>query len=380
MTFPIDFASIFTTCGSQALYGGGGGGSSSVIQSIQPFTVTVNSGSTTASTPLGLSVNTSNSMVLWNGQTTTNASTAQDSRVDCIVQLTGASTVTITRGNSSGDSVTVYGTIVEFVSSVVNSIQKGVITIGAGAGATGTQTLGTSVGSTAFVVYNGVYNTTTVGTPALEASVQLNTSTGVVTATVTSSGSAAQNVAFCVVDLTSAAVTAVQQVGNASTSSATTDNDTVTSVNTSQTTVMFGGYNTVGSSAFASWYRSALTSSTNVAKTRVGTGTQSRTVCYTLVSWASSALSTNAVQRTGSIALSSATSATGTVTNNVNNSSGGAAKAFVNYTGFSSSSGNPNVIMPGLTLDVGSAVNTVTAHVNTAGSPTIGVVEVVEFA
>lgn len=342
-------------------------GSSSIIKMIQAGTVTVGSGAASGTYTISPAITTlGNAMIIWNGENTNDTGTF-DTRTDILLTLTSTSVLTATRGQSVAFSDTIAFTIVEFASGV-NSIQSGNIIVAA------TNTSNTasisSVGANAFVLWQGQNVTGSTTSPGPQSAVQLTNST-TVTAFVTVSATIAQTVRYMVVDLDSTVVTAVQQVGNVDTSSSTSTTDTITSVTTGNASLMWGGaVQTTTPTLAGDDYNLFLTNSTTVTKTRVGTGTVSRTVYYAVVTWAGAALNGN-IQRTSSaLAISSATSATWTMGSSVNT-----AKSFVNYTGFSATGVVAQTTFPILTL----SSTTVIASLNASGTST-PTAEVVQFA
>lgn len=341
-------------------------GATSVIKMIQAGTVTVASGAGSGTYTISPAITTlGNAIIIWNGETT-NDTGGQDNRTAVILTLTNTSTLTATRVGTVAFVTTVSFTIVEFASGV-NSIQAGNIAI-APTNTTNTATIST-VGATAFVLYQGtnVSANTTANFP--QGGVSLTNST-TVTATVPTSATITQTVRYMVVDLDSTVVSAVQQVANASTSTTTSDTDTITSVTPGNVSLMWGGISQLSLPTIASdCYNLFLTNGTTVTKTRSGTGAISRTVFYTVVTWATAALN-GSVQRTSSaLAISAATSATWTLGSSVST-----AKSFVNYNGFSAIGTNASTLVPALTL----SSTTVVASLNTSGTST-PTAEVVQF-
>lgn len=340
--------------------------STSVIKSIQSGTVTIGASSASGTATI-TSVTTANAILLWNGETTSNASTSLYSGVSATIALTNATTVTATRGNLIADTVTVSFTVIEFASGV-NSIQSGSITIAAG-GTSNTATI-SAVGANAFVLWLGASNVgggllySNIGTSVVltnSTTVTANCQTGLASNTI---------VGYMVVDLDSTIVTSVQQRALTGTAAAGSETDTITSVTTGNTLLFYNGTVRLSGAVdvdFFSWTQ-VLTNATTVTFTRTNTAsTISRTHYYTVVQFAAGALNGN-VQR-GTIALSAQTSNTATI------SSVTTTKSFVNWGAFLSATGNADVVQPALTLTNGT---TVTASVNSAGSPTVSY-EVIQF-
>lgn len=339
--------------------------SASVIQSIQTATITMAAGSGSGTATIS-AVDTAKTIVIWNGVNTNSASTANYARVAVRLAVTNSTTITATREATSTDSVTVAFTVVEFASGV-NSIQSGTIAI------TATNTSNTAtvsaVGANAFVLWLGssVAKGGMTATGILS-SVELTDST-TVTARCTSNATNTTTVAYMVVDLDTTIVSGVQQRSFSSTAASATDTDTITSLSTTETLLFYNGMvraGTVDVDLIA--YHQVLTNGTTVTETRSNnSSTTSRTHKYTAVTFAAAAL--NASVQRGTIALSAATSNTATI------SSVDTSKSFVNWGNFLSATGNANTVQPSLTL---TNATTVTAAVNSAGSPTVSY-EVIEF-
>jgi hypothetical protein len=173
-----------------------------------------------------------------------------------------------------------------------------------------------------------------------------------------------------VVDLDSTVVASVQQRALTSTSTGTTDVDTITSVTPGNTALFYNGLIRGGAVDINSvGYYQQLTNATTVTYTGNSAGSAtSRIHMYTVVVFTGAALN-GSVQR-GTIVLSAQTSNTATITSVTT------AKSFVNWGNFAASTtGSASVTQPTLTL---TNATTVTAAVNAAGSPTVSY-EVVQF-
>jgi hypothetical protein len=338
--------------------------STSVIKMIQPGSCTINTAASTCTYTISPSITTTaNAILIWNG-TNSSDTAAQDNRDAATIAITNATTITATRGTAVAFTLQVNFTIVEFASGV-NSIQAGTIAIASGGGSSNTATI-SSVGANAFVLFQGCSAPSSLSNSFIPCGVTLTNAT-TVTAVVGASASVTQTVGYMVADLGSSIVSAVQQEATSMTSGSTSDTDTITSVTVGNVLLMYGGYSSQVAQTYPGAYRTALTNGTTVTKTRAGSNASARTVYYTAVSFAASALN-GSVQR-GTIALSSQTSNTATITSITT------AKSFVNWGNFSAAAGNGNAVLPTLVL---TNSTTVTAAVNTAGSPTVSY-EVMQF-
>lgn len=368
MEFPILPTSIFTTCGSQALYGVGGGGGGSIIQSIQAGTILMAGGVGSNTYTLPTAVVMANAAIIWNGVQTSGASSSTWGRNMCRLSLTGTTTVTANRDQSASDSLTVAFTVVEFVSGVVNSIQPGTIPITAG-NTSNTGSLSPSVGANAFVLYVGA-STANGGLSygGSQVGVQL-TSSSLVTATLSGTYTSTVTVGYIVVDLTSSAVQSVQQRAAPNSSAATNFTDTISAVTMGQTLLFPAGDDTTtvisNNTGFCGWTMQ-LTGTSTVTFNRTGSGATAQTIYYTAVQFAAAAVAS--VQR-GTIALVSAASNTAPISSVVQ------AKSFVNNCCFLANNAAANVCLGTLTL---TNATTVTCAVNAAGTVTYSY-EVISF-
>lgn len=335
--------------------------------SLQVVSITLSAGSGSNTATLSPAVDTSKTILVFQGTTTTVNSQTQSGRHGVRITLTNSTTVTATRENTAQD-VTVKAVAITF-SSGVNSIQYGTIAIGVGA-ASNTANLGTAVGATAFVLWLGA--STAVGSLNscdVLGSVELNTTTDVVTAR--NLTGTTLTVGYCVADLDSTIVESVQAVAHAAGDADvnTSFTDTISSVDVDRTLIFYNGfYGSVGFGANGGSYHQVLTNATTVTSTRNGTAAGVKNVLFTVVQFATGVFS-SAVQR-GTITLSAATSNTATI------SSVDTTRSFVNWCNYKGASANSNTILNTLTL---TNATTVTDAVSSAGS-IIASYEVAQFA
>lgn len=349
--------------------GGGGGGGTSYINSIQTFEITI-AASSTSNIATITSVNTGNAVIFFAGFTSAETSvTYQDflSRAE----LTNATTVTVYRNTSTTNSITVRGTVVEFTSAAIASVQAGTITIPSGT-ASATATISSVNTSNSVVFYLG-FTASGAGISSLNYFTSLTLTNAT---TVTASRNAAPSgitttVGYCVVNFASGITNSIQQRSVTLSSSTTSDTDTISSINTGNAILIYGGGTTSATAVATFLYNLQLTNSTTVTLSRGGTNAGSRTVNYTVLEFAGGVL--NSLQR-GTLAMTNATSADATITS-VNT-----AKTVCNWTGLSSnlSSNAPNECFS--TVKLLSATD-VRAEVNTAASGITATpgYEVVEF-
>lgn len=331
-------------------------GGTSYIASIQNVEITIPTGATSATATI-TSVTTNRTAVLFHGYTTTHTGTTWREILPR-VELTNSTTVTAFRDTSSAThTITVRAQVVQFTNSAVSSVQHGTITLAASnTSDTATITSVTTSRAAVFLLGNTVSTSTSSANTALARLDLTNATT--VTATRGTSSTAVLTVGYCVVEFASGVLNAVQQRSVTSTSSATTIADTITTVNTGRTLLIYNG-STSTSSQIVNWiYRAELTSSTGVTLTRTGTSVTTRTVNYTVLEFASGVV--NSLQR-GTVAIASATSANATITS-VNTS-----KAILNMPWYSTDGGGQDE--RAATVRLSSSTN-VQAQKNTAGTTT----------
>jgi len=325
----------------------------SVIKSIHQYSITIAASSLTNTATI-TSVTTANTVIIWQGTTSTSSTSGAYNRAAVRLTLTNSTTVTATRENNS-DSTTINFTVVEFASGV-NSIQAGTITVASGS-ASNTATI-SAVGANAFVLYLGESTAGTNGYSDSVGAVQLTNSTTVTAFAVNTA--VAKTVSYMVADLDTTVVDGVpRSFASTFAGSTTSDATTITSVDTTRS-VVFPNGNVPAATQVADrcQYVLTLTNATTVTGVRAGGTGISRTYYGTVVQFAASAV--NSLQ-SGTIALSSPTA---TITS-VNT-----AKAVAVMTGFNSSTATtPNAVFPDLTL---TNSTTVTATVTTGTTTNVG--------
>jgi hypothetical protein len=103
----------------------------SIIRSIQRGTIAISSGAS-SNTATITAVTTANTMLLYNGNSSDDASGDNPSRAQARITLTNSTTITATRGATTNNIPAVNYSAVEFFPGIVNSIQRGTITIADG--------------------------------------------------------------------------------------------------------------------------------------------------------------------------------------------------------------------------------------------------------
>lgn len=338
------------------------GAAASVIQSIQQGSITISAASLT-NTATVTSVDTSKAILIWNGLTSTNTTTSGAPGSVARIELTNATTVTATRGDSTL-AITVRFTVVEFASGV-NSIQAGTIALSV-IQATNTATI-SSVGANAFVLWLGASTAVAgLGWTETQGAVELTNST---TVTATNLTGSTLTVGYMVVDLDTTIVSSVQKVAHTDATTNASYTETISSVTTGRTLLFYNGVVPLVTLPFGSGsLTQELTNATTITFTRASTTTTSRTSYLTVVEFAAAVITS--LQR-GTISLVSVTSNTATITGVVT------AKTFVNWGNERGPTSGPANRSLAITL---TNTTTVTAAVNTStAGPTVGAYAAIEF-
>jgi hypothetical protein len=276
-----------------------------VINSIQQVSITIAANATSGTATIS-TVTVANAVPLLQGQTNTDTGTATQAKDSARCELTNSTTVSAFRNTADvSNSIVVDMVVVEF-STGVNSIQAGTFTVTNCTSATCTIT---AVGANAFVAWLGTSATST-GVAAAADVVLTNSTT--VTASLAQNGTVV--VGYVVADLGASIISAIQAVQHTDATSATSYTDTITSVTPSNVLLIYGGaLNVTSGNSYNQFFHTLqLTNATTVTLTRQGTNTASRTVAYTVVSFAATALN-GSVQR-GTIAEITQSSNTATIT------------------------------------------------------------------
>ncbi len=297
----------------------------SIIESIQAFSITIGTGAT-SNTATITSVNTSYSMIVWGGMQNTNSAALPVRTTEARVTLTNSTTVTATRNTSDATyTSTVKGFVVQFKSSVIQSIQSGTITI---AGTSNTATISSVTTTNALCHFQGQTGTSSIdGTTRGRANVVLTNATTVTAARITATDSC--TVGYTVVEFKSGVLNSSTQqfsitvsAGNSSSTAA------ISSVATGQSAIFYGGAKVSTSGGVVPTElmgKVVLTNATTVTASRSAT-TASFTVTGTVVEFKAENLSR--IQR-GTIDLNGVATNTATITS-VNT-----AKSFVSFLGAS---------------------------------------------
>lgn len=339
-----------------------------VVKSIQQGFITLAAG-VLSNTAAITAVTMANAAVLPQGYSTDNSNSTLSENEAVQLTLTSTGIVTASR-SSSVSNVTIYFTVIEFRSAVVNSIQRGTIAI-ASASTSNTATLGTAVGGNAFVVLTGTTSPdTALAYNKILGAITLTNSN---TVTASSNGTANIVVGYVVIDLTSVAIASIEQRHhvNAATT-ATSYTDTITSIDPNRTLVFMGGFTTANGSRFNAGHNIVLTNATTVTMTRIGVTSIASDLYYTVVQFQPDAVS-GAVQRgsLANVALTASTALTLTTPVDLTGS-------FVNFNGITTGAAVP--ANASCSVDLTNGTTLTTRQVATsAGTPAVAY-EVFTFA
>ena len=321
------------------------------LKSVQPIQITIPASSTSGSTSIS-SVG-SNAFLLYDGFTQSDSGTTTVSDVLPRLSISGT-TVTATRGGSGSNTITVRATVVD-PASLVQSVQYGSIALNSSI-TTNTATISAVDTSRSAVFFLG--STTSVSSHLGRGfgGVALTNPT---TVTATIGTAQATTINFEVIQFAPGLVKSLQQYGTASASTATTENQTLsTTVTTANCMVAYGGQAAATDTLanFLQWGN--LGSSTTYTLRRSTGSSSSHTPFYSIVEFVPGVLKSN---QGSSVSIGSGvTSATATLGTAVNTS-----KAALNWTGLSTTAANPDEAFSAAALTDGS---TVTGYKNTAGT------------
>lgn len=278
----------------------------------QQFSITIASGSLTGTATI--SAVGSGAFIIWQGQNPSDTAAQTDDTL-CYLTRSGT-TITATRGvTGSSQTITVLGVIVDGdTTNLIKSVQTGTITITAG-NTSGTATISAVTNNNTATGYLG----TTIDTSqnnVNKISPVLSLSGTTVTATTLSAGLGTQTIAYCITEFQGAVLNqAVQNIAyNATLAVGTSDTVTITSLNRSNSFLIYGGAGRNINEANSQQY-GQLTAATTFTTTWNTAGSVLRRFNATAVELVAGVLN-QAVQR-GTIALSAATSNTTTITSSV---------------------------------------------------------------
>lgn len=258
----------------------GVGAGSEFVRSVQHFEITMGASATTGTATI-TAVDTSRSIVLYSGFYSPFSTTGGNTNL-MRLDLTNSTTVTATRNTSAVQQPVARGCVIEFAPSVVKSVQQGSTTMAAAA--TSNTTTISSVDTANSVVFHLGHSTTltTFSTTSIFGTVTLTDAT-----TITVNRGASSNaltVGWVVLEFNPGYIKSLQTRTVTLTSNTTSSTDTITSVDTANSFIVYQGVLCAGSTIQTNWfYTTVLTSSTQVTLTRSNTSTTSRTARFTVV-------------------------------------------------------------------------------------------------
>lgn len=202
------------------------------ISSIQQGTVDITTGASSGTDTI-TSVNTARSVVLYNGSSTGRTNAVPVGGIMSALSLTNATTVTATRANTfTSSTLSTNYTVIEFAPGVVNSIQEFNITITNSGNTTNTATIANVDTTRAFIFPGGVTSTVSLVDLAQDVChVQLTNGT-TLTATRNTASATVPGVAGTVVEFVGGTIKSIQRSTLTMQTGNTTENDTVTAVDT----------------------------------------------------------------------------------------------------------------------------------------------------
>jgi hypothetical protein len=247
---------------------------SSAVKSIQYGTAST--GAAASGTATITSVTTTNSAIIFNGQVCQVASSSAMS--SCLVHgvLTNATTVTATRGASSGSAVILHFCVLEFNSGILNSSTQAATIQIASAGTSNTATITSVTTSQTATMYGGLITSNGSGAGNVYAYAQLTNGT---TLTVTRNSNAAvtTTVPVTVMEFKAANVNSLNRAKTTIASSASSQTATITAVNTSLTAISHLGMSdsAAGTAIGDNLGDASLTNATTVTMARGTSNTNS---------------------------------------------------------------------------------------------------------
>lgn len=255
---------------------------SSAVNSIQSGTASTSSG--TSGTATITSVTTGNSIVLYNGQVCQVTGSSAQSTTIVHIQLTNATTVTVTRGASSGSAVIGHFMVLEFKSGILqSSTQNGTIAIAA-ASTSNTATITSVTTANTLLLYNGQISSNGSDAGNSWAYLVLTNATTVTATRVGTSGT--QTPAFSVLEFKSANVKSNNSAQTVIATSTQTNTATITAIVTTKAIMSFlGDVNSAGSTiAVDTWANAVITNTTTITVGRgAGSGANTDTVSWNVL-------------------------------------------------------------------------------------------------
>lgn len=347
--------------------------STSYIVSIQPVSITIGNGQT-SNTAIISSVNTSNAVLFYQGQS--NSASSTDDIGQARITLTNGTTVTALRNTSSTKTITVRAAVIEFSSSAIQSVQYGTVSV-ANTSNTANATISSVNTSNSSVIYLGISSDSNSNQSPANNEFLLSITGATTVAATRNNGTNTGNcvISFCVVEYKAAVLQSLQTVNFSVFTANTSDTFTISSVNTANTVLIWGGQRTPQPSENSAYLNVQLTNSTTLTFTRGGgTAGGIRAATISVVEFASGVM--KSMQR-GTISLGS-----GQTSNTATISSVGTSKSFVNYCDFNNngaSGGSEDFSQIFPTLALTNSTTVTAARGATSTSTTVASYEVPEF-
>lgn len=234
-----------------------------IILASEDFNVTLAAASSSGTATLSRSYPRALSAHFFRGNTCTSITTDNSSALPR-AEHTADDTITVTRGTSSND-ITAYGTVYQFNSLFVKSVQRGTVTVSAATSNTATISSVTTANS---VVYLTGYSTASDAPTQYACDVTLTDAT---TVTVTKNTSISSVVAaFVVIEFQPWVIERIQDVSVTIAAASSSNTATITSIDTARSLTFDRGA-TVSSDRTDIFAYGTLTNSTTYTATRGGT-------------------------------------------------------------------------------------------------------------
>ena len=251
----------------------------SAIASIQQSTVTLPS-STASNTATISSVNTSRSMLLYQGITNTTTTTSPQG-VFSNIELTNSTTVTATRANGTTAVVTIGFCVVEFKAGIISSVQSRTATQ-ATSSTTITDTISSVDITRSIILYNGALANTS-GIISWLYSIELASATSV-SLTRLGTSAVSRTIKYQVVEFAAGILKSNIQRNATVVSGATFADTTVSAVVEDKSSVISAGFKTDGASPNERCSTVTTVNDTTV-RAQKNTGTNVSTHAWNLAEW-----------------------------------------------------------------------------------------------
>ena len=350
-------------------------GQTKLFKSVQSGEITIGSASTSNTATLSTAVNTSNSLVLYQGMRTAGTSNTPDKQY-ARLDLTDGSTVTAYTNTADGSNTRIVRyAVVEFYPGIVKSIQKGTNTIAAGS-TSQTTTVSSVTTANSFVAWNGATTNNTDATYARD--LECNTAIAVLTnsTTLTFSRQFSRGdlvTAYTLVEFNPGIVNSIQQIDNTILGATGQTDTTITAVG-STAWMVWGGWRVNNAVLVEATDRIPYcyrTSTTNVRCQRANTSTsvQSRST-PTIIDFKSYLVNSQQSAQTGITSTNSSANATITSVNT--------SKSALSWLGFSNSGGVASPADHSPTAKINSATQVTIERGGTGSNTTTNSWEVLE--